>query len=97
MIGSAGRNRKRLAGMLILLVPIAACLLLTRSRSGYAGACVGLLLVWLLCRREDESASAGSCLPSSAGVAILLTSAAMAVEGPAVLERASKSFGYRLQ
>ncbi len=50
MIGGAGRNRKRLAGMLILLIPIAACLLLTKSRSGYAGACVGLLLVWLLCR-----------------------------------------------
>jgi O-antigen ligase len=96
MIGGAVRERKRLAGMLVLLVPIAACLLWTKSRSGYAGACVGLLLVWLLCR--ERRIRIGWKLPAAAiGVATLLVAAAIAVEGPAVLGRASKSFGYRLQ
>ena len=56
---SAGRlrNRKRLLAMLSVLIPIAACLLLTKSRSGYAGACVGMLCVWVLCRPADDFAS----------------------------------------
>ena len=96
MIGSGGRSRKQWAGMLILAIPIAACLLLTKSRSGYLGAGAGVLSVWLLSR--GRRVRIGWKLPAAiVGLAILLTSAAVAVEGPAVLDRASKSFGYRLQ
>ena len=96
MIGSGVRNRKQWAGMLILAIPIAACLLLTKSRSGYLGAGAGLASVWLLSR--GRRVRIGWKLPAAVvALAILLTSAAVAVEGPAVLERASKSFGYRLQ
>ena len=48
MICGAGRNGKRLLGMAVPLIPIAVCLLLTKSRSGYAGVCgvvVGLATV----------------------------------------------------
>ena len=113
-IGTSMGNRKRLLVMLVCLIPIAACLILTKSRSGYAAACVGILLVWLFGRgtKGDSPifvdhgfaavpAKIGTVpwkLPAVlAGVAVLLLSAALAVEGPAVLGRASKSFGYRLQ
>jgi len=110
LVGVAGtsmRNRKRLLAMLVCLIPIAACLLLTKSRSGYAAACVGILLVWLFGRgtKGDSPIFADTKigtvpwkLPAAlAGVAVLVLSAALAVEGTAVLGRASKSFGYRLQ
>ena len=78
MMCSAVRNRKRLAGMLICLIPIAACLLLTKSRSGYIAAGVGLL--WCGCYRASEgSASAGNC-PPRGRVAVLLVAAAAMVE-----------------
>jgi O-antigen ligase len=107
-IAASVRNRKRLAAMLACLVPIAACLILTKSRSGYAGACVGILLVWL-CGRGDKKGDSPIFAQTKigtvpwkapaalAGIAIVVLSAALVVEGPAVLGRASKSFGYRLQ
>ena len=49
---SSLRNRKRLAVTIACLVPLAACLLLTRSRSGCIAAGVGVLLVWLLRRQR---------------------------------------------
>ena len=87
-------------GMAVCLIPIAACLLLTKSRSGYAAACVGIAgWLWLLWQRQGDEFRIGWKLPAAAlaGVAVLLISAALAVEGPSVLGRASKSFGYRLQ
>jgi hypothetical protein len=96
VVGSSLRSRKRLLGMLICLAPIAACLVLTKSRSGYAGACLGILLAWWFGR--ERRIRLGWKLPAAvAGVAVLLLSAALVVEGSAVLGRASKSFGYRLQ
>jgi cytochrome c-type biogenesis protein CcmH/NrfG len=89
-------QKNGLAAMLVCLIPIAACLILTKSRSGYAAACVGVVLVWLFGRQRRTRL--GWKLPAAlGGVAVLLLSAALAVEGPAVLGRASKSFGYRLQ
>jgi O-antigen ligase len=89
-------QRKRLLGMLVCLVPIAVCLLLTKSRSGYAAVCVGAPLVWLLAR--ERRVRIGWKLPATlAAVLAAILCVAMAIEGAAVLGRASKSFGYRLQ
>jgi hypothetical protein len=119
---------RRLWGVILCLVPIAVCLAWTKSRSGYAGACVGLLMAWWLGRRRGKKGTVpdqpsvgarrngpkgaahkwgrspfsrlriGWKLPAAAvGVVVLLGAAAIMVEGPAVLGRASKSFGYRVQ
>ena len=97
-VGS-GRNRKRLWGMLVCLIPIAVCLLLTKSRSGYIAAGVGLVLVWLLVpgangshRLEDGRRPLWRSWPSLA--AAPSRSAGCDRE---LLARASRSFGYRLQ
>jgi hypothetical protein len=110
----------RLWAMLLCLIPVVVCLLLTKSRSGYAALAVGAFLVWLLsraggrCKTEGDSpflaeTKSGTVLPTKtgtvrwklpaalAGVAVVLISAAIAIEGPGVLGKATKSFGYRLQ
>ena len=93
---SARRNRKRLLGIGLCLLPIAACLVLTKSRSGYIASGVGLALVWLLCR--ERPVRIGWKLPVAAlGVAALMVAAAVAIEGPDVLRNAWKSFGFRVQ
>ena len=52
---AAWRHRGRWIGWLVCLVPIAVCLLLTKSRSGYAAAAVGI--GWLaLCSRHTPCA-----------------------------------------
>ena len=74
------------------------CLLLTKSRSGYIAAGVGLVLVWLLCR--ERTVRIGWKWPAAiVAVAAVLGAAAVAVGGldRELLARASKSFGYRLQ
>ena len=53
---------------------------------------------WCGCSCRERRVRIGWKLPAAlAGIAAVLLSAALAVEGPAVLGRASKSFGYRLQ
>ena len=90
-----GNKRRLLQKLLILLIPVAACLVLTKSRSGYAAACAGLLLVWWLWSGRWRL---GWKLPVAAvGTVCLLVAIAVSVEGPAVLGRATKSFGYRVQ
>ncbi len=136
----------------LCLAPIAMCLALTKSRSGYAAAVVGsLLAVWFargglsqfsrreercenhkLDRRENgtvplapregdrsmfsawrrlakcnlspKNGPVPSCsrigwkFPVAVlGVAALIVAVAVAMEGPSVLGRATKSFGYRVQ
>ena len=44
------QNRKWLLRAAICSLPILACLLLTKSRSGYIATGLGLALVWLICR-----------------------------------------------
>ena len=75
-------------------MPLAACLVLTRSRSGCIAAGVGLVLVWLLVRRRRFRL--GWRVP--AVVAVLLAAAvAVGTLHRERLAQASKSFGYRLQ
>ena len=98
MMGGTGRNRKRLLGMLLCGTPIAVCLLLTKSRSGYIATGVGLVLVWLLCR--ERTVRLGWKMPAAVvGIVAVLVTIVVAVRGVdrEVLSQASKSFGYRLQ
>ncbi len=95
-IGGA-RSRKRLA-VVCCAVPIVACLLLTKSRSGYLATGLGLLLVWLLCREREKRL--GWKLPLGiAALGAILLAAAVAAGGldRQVLSEASKSLGYRVQ
>lgn len=93
---SVGRNRKRLLGMGLCLIPIAMCLVLTKSRSGYIASCVGLTLAWLLCRAQ--SVRIGWKLPATiVGIAALLLATALAVDGADLFGKAWKSFGFRVQ
>ena len=83
-------------GILLCLLLIAACLLLTKSRSGYVASGVGLVLVWLFCR--GQPVRIGWKLPLTAlGAAALVVAAALAFEGPEILANAWKSFGFRVQ
>jgi O-antigen ligase len=94
----AGLTRRRWFGMLLCLIPIAVCLLMTKSRSGYIAAGVGLALVWLW--RRERTVRVGWKTP-----AVILTVAAVLVAAViaggrlngGLLGRAAKSFGYRLQ
>ena len=84
--------------MVVCLIPIAICLLLTKSRSGYIAAGVGLVLAWLLCR--ERRIRIGWKWPAAiVALAAVLGAAAVTVGGldRELLSRASKSFGYRLQ
>jgi O-antigen ligase len=93
-----GQNRKRLLAMVACGVPILACLLLTKSRSGYIAAGVGLALVWFLCRRLQF------CIGWKLPAAVVATAAVLVAAAVASgrldrqsLGQASKSFSYRLQ
>ncbi len=46
------RDRKRLAGAIILFLPIGICLFLTHSRSGCIAALLGFALVWPIARAK---------------------------------------------
>jgi len=87
------RDRRQCIAWLICIVPIAACLLLTRSRSGHAAVAVGIL--WLAIRHWRFR------LRWLAGAAVLagLLAAAMMITSLARpgLAKAATSLGYRLQ
>jgi O-antigen ligase len=96
VIGCSVRSRKRLLALAACLIPIAVCLLLTESRSGYIAVCVGALAIWLLGR--GRQIRIGWKLPVAlVTIAAVFLCAALAIKGTAVLGRASKSFGYRVQ
>jgi cytochrome c-type biogenesis protein CcmH/NrfG len=96
MARGCGRNRKRLLCVALCAAPIIACLLLTKSRSGYIAAGVGLVLVWLTCR-ERAVRIRWKWLAAIAAVAIGLVAVGLKELDHDLLARASKSFGYRLQ
>ena len=84
--------------VILCAIPIAACLLLTKSRSGWVAAVLGLVLVWLLCRRRKTRL--GWKLPTGvAALGAVLVAAAVAGGGldREVLWEASKSLSYRVQ
>ncbi|MEN6558929.1 MAG: O-antigen ligase family protein [Thermoguttaceae bacterium] len=95
---AAKQNRGRRVGMFAAGAVIAACLLLTKSRSGYLAALVGFALAWWLCRERTVRLGWKWWL-GIFGLLALLIGAAWAVGGldRQVLSEASKSFGYRVQ
>ncbi len=98
MACSSGRNRKRLFGMAVCALPIAACLLLTKSRSAYVAAAVGLMLVWPTCRaRTAHIRWKWPVAVLAVGIVLVAVMAGIRGNDQDLLARASKSFGYRLQ
>jgi hypothetical protein len=93
MVCSSGslRSRKRL----ICLIPIAACLLLTSSRSGCIATAFGLALVWFFCRERKKPLSWK--LPVVAVVLVSVIIAAAGMFNRQIFREASKSLGYRVQ
>lgn len=95
----AGRGRWRLwIGVAIVAALVAACLLLTKSRSGFLAAVAGLVLAAWLCRPGRRRLGWKLPVAVVAGGAVLLAVA----WGTGVLDRqvfteASKSLGYRGQ
>jgi hypothetical protein len=79
-------------------LPIAACLLLTKSRSGYVATGLGLVLAWVLCR-EPKGRLGWRLAAAVAALGVALVAAAVATGGldRQVLSEASKSLGYRVQ
>jgi hypothetical protein len=75
-------------------LPIAGCLLLTKSRSGYVAAGLGLVLAWLLCR--ERKGRLGWKLPAGLAAVGALLVAAGGLDRELVSE-AAKSLSYRVQ
>ncbi len=97
-VGDGSRLLQGWPAVALCAIPIAACLLLTKSRSGWVAAVLGLVLVWLLCRRRKTRL--GWKLPAGvAALGAILVAAAVAGGGldRQVLWEASKSLGYRVQ
>jgi hypothetical protein len=97
---SRGPWQIRLAAAICAL-PVAYCLYLTGSRSGYAAAALGLLLAVLFCRgspptilrRLRPAVAVGGVIL----VVVIVAIAVMAARRVGVFSEASKSFGYRVQ
>ena len=80
------------------LIPIAVCLLLTKSRSGYIATGVGLMLVWLLCREQTIRIARRLVVVGIVMLAVCAgTVLAVGTYDEAVLFRAVKSFSFRTQ
>jgi len=94
---AAGRNRKRLLGMLLCVLLITACLVLTKSRSGLIAAGVGLLLVWLWGRKRAAPWRWRTPAVLLTGAAVLVAAVAAGAFHRQLLGRAATTFVYRLQ
>lgn len=84
--------------LLLLAVPIVACLLLTKSRTAYVAVAFGLLLGWILMPRVR--ATIGWKLPVAIAVALVVLIVIGVVAGGLdweVLSEAPKSLAYRTQ
>lgn len=103
-VGTAAHGSKRTRlwaariGFSLGVLAIAACFLLTKSRSGYLAAMLGAILVALFCR--NKVLRIGWKIPTAvvAVVGALVIGGVM-VRGldAEILSEATKSFGYRLQ
>ncbi len=96
ILASVRGNRNRLLAVALCSMPLVACFLATKSRSGYLAAGIGVLLIWLFSVGGKRGIARKVLV---AGLALLLaaSAAAMLLEGTAVFRRATKSLGYRFQ
>jgi O-antigen ligase len=96
---SRGRlDRRTAVAVACTAIPLAICLLLTKSRSGYSAVVVGILATGWACRGSPHRL--GWKLPTAVAAAIVVLATAALGTGVlprSVLGRASTSFGYRLQ
>ena len=81
-----------------VLLPIAACLLVTKSRSAYIAALLGLGLVWWL-SRPRTGRSRAKMLAAVVGAGVLVAAGLLVVGrfNGELLHRAVTSFAYRVQ
>ncbi len=91
------RDSRQRFRILLCLLPIAVCLLLTKSRSGYIATGVGLLLVWLLCREHGVRWRWKRPAVTLAAAAVLVAAVVVGAFQREALGRATTSFAYRLQ
>lgn len=96
MILDSRHNRRRLIALLLCAVPIVICLVLTKSRSGYIAVAIGLVAVWFLSRRDKLHI--GWRLPAAIGLAMVVGVAGLSMSGLGgdLLQRATRSFGFRV-
>jgi hypothetical protein len=91
----ARASRKQLLRMGLCLIPIAACLVLTKSRSAYMAGGAGLVLAWMFYRGRPMRI--GWKLPTTAlSIAALVLAAALVIDGPDLLAKTWKSFAFRV-
>ena len=90
-------TRRQRFGVLLCLLPIAVCLLLTKSRSGYMATGVGLLLVWLLCRERVARRRWKIPVVALTLITLFMTVVVIGALPRELVGRAVASFGYRLQ
>ncbi len=98
MICASISIRRQLWKLVLCAMPIAACLLLTKSRSGYVAVGVGVVVAWLASRLKRTTI--GWKWPTIVTVVLVaMITAGISFGGldREVLSQASKSFGYRLQ
>jgi len=98
---SAGLSRARWRTRLAVLacsLPVAVCLILTKSRSAYVATALGLVLVGLFCR-EGKTRLDWKLPAAVVALGAILIAVVMVVGGldAKVLSEASKSLGYRVQ
>ncbi len=86
-------DRRQWIFWLICIFPIALCLLLTKSRSGYAAVAVGVIWLAAVCWRFRLRWLAGAV----ALMGLLVAAAMIAGHSTPTLARAATSLGYRLQ
>lgn len=94
---SVRAHRRQLLWIGLCSLPIVACFLATKSRSGYIAVGVGFLLLLWLFSASQRARISRKLWTVGLTLVIVAGAAALAIEGPAVFRRAAKSFGYRVQ
>jgi len=91
-------GRWQIIGLWIAVIPVAACLLLTKSRSAYLATLLGIVLLGIGAWRQRIRIPRRVLAVAGAAVAILIA-AAIAFRGldVEVITEATKSLGYRFQ
>ena len=98
LAGQSGDRRRWLIGLAVAALPVAACLILTKSRSAYLATLTGLVLLGIGAWRQRIRIPWRVLAVGTAALAVLIA-AAIALRGldVEVLTEATKSLGYRFE